>query len=114
MREREEVAEAVQLPKHAHVRTVSAHQFNVAVIIERPTVVCKWIAPPLDLLAETLFYAADVRLDGPIEKLRLTRSFEISQQLIRGHAVPRSPEAERGVFFETGAVFSFLPPARAC
>src|SRR5215213_4512744 len=42
------MAQAVQFPKHAHVRTVVAQQLQIAVILKGPQVTRPWIAAPLD------------------------------------------------------------------
>jgi len=49
---REEMSEPVQLPEHAHVRSVRTDQLQIAMVIKRPNVIRKRIASPLNLLTK--------------------------------------------------------------
>src|SRR4026209_1964501 len=51
-RERHEVAQAIQFPEHTYVRTISAQQFDIAVVFKRPNVIRERISRPLNLPAE--------------------------------------------------------------
>src|SRR4051794_17527954 len=57
--DRKKMSEPVQLPKHAHIRTIGAYQLDVAMEIERPNVAGKRISPPLNFSSKSLLAKAE-------------------------------------------------------
>ena len=82
-REHEQVAEPVQLPQHAHVRAVAAHERHVAVVGERPARARHRLAQPVNLGAEVQRPVAQQRpavRDHPARLFRERRDSLVRQR----------------------------------